>query len=85
MNVSHALLTQKLELIQWLSTIEDISIIEKINALRNNENSDWWEEIDAVNKASIERGLNDLKNDRIHSDQAIRTVIRECILKVKKG
>jgi hypothetical protein len=85
MNVSHALLTQKLELIQWLSTIEDISIIEKIYALRNNEHSDWWEEIDAVNKASIERGLNDLKNDRIHSDQAIRTGIRERILKVKKG
>lgn len=35
--------TTKLELIQWLSTIDNPSIIEKILAIRNNEKEDWWE------------------------------------------
>ena len=36
MSVNLNLLNSKLELIQWLSTIEDSSIIEKIMDLRKN-------------------------------------------------
>jgi hypothetical protein len=41
MNVNLHVLNQKLELIQWLSTIEDAEIIEKIMDLREKENKDW--------------------------------------------
>lgn len=39
------LLNQKLELIQWLSTVEDSSLIKKIMELRKKETSDWWNSI----------------------------------------
>ena len=50
---------KKLELIQWLSTIEDSSIIEKIMDLRKKESKDWWNSISESEKESIEKGLLD--------------------------
>lgn len=49
---------KKLELIQWLSTFNDISIIEKIMELREREKSDWWNEISEAEKKSIEKGID---------------------------
>lgn len=33
--------TKKLELIQWLSTIENPGILDKIGAIRDDEKQDW--------------------------------------------
>lgn len=49
----------KLELIQWLSTIDNPSIIEKIMAIRNNEKEDWWDHLSALERESINKGLED--------------------------
>ena len=35
----------KIELIQWLTTLEDSSLIQKIIELRKKETKDWWNEI----------------------------------------
>jgi hypothetical protein len=59
MNIELNILNQKLELIQWLSTIEDSSIIEKIMDLRKEESKNWWNSISESEKESIEKGLND--------------------------
>ena len=40
MNANETILNQKLELIQWLSTIEDSAIIQKIMDLRKKESTD---------------------------------------------
>lgn len=49
----------KLELIQWLSTIDNPSIIEKIMAILNNEKEDWWDNLSALEKESINKGIED--------------------------
>lgn len=49
----------KLELIQWLSTIDNPSIIEKIMAIRANEKEDWWDNLSALEKESINKGIED--------------------------
>jgi hypothetical protein len=49
----------KIELIQWLTTLEDSSIIQKIIELRKDQSKDWWNEISADEKASIEKGMAD--------------------------
>ena len=59
MNIELNMLNKKLELIQWLSTIEDSSIIEKIMDLRKKESKDWWNSISESEKESIEKGLLD--------------------------
>ncbi len=49
----------KLELIQWLSTIDNPKIIEKILAIRADEKEDWWDNLSALEKESINKGIED--------------------------
>lgn len=63
-------------LIQYLQTLEFIEL---------TKTDDWWDEIGIENKASIERGLDDLKNNRTHSDEEVRNSIKERILNAKKA
>ena len=58
--------SKKLELIQWLSMLEDSSIIEKIIELRKSENKDWWNSISEDEKHSIERGLEDAESGKLN-------------------
>ena len=50
MDIKINILNKKLELIQWLSTIEDSTIIEKIMDLRKKESKDWWNSISESKK-----------------------------------
>ena len=60
----------KIDLIQWLTTIEDSSIIQKIMELRNNEKEDWWNKISNAEKESVELGISDADNGNLkpHSE-----------------
>ena len=57
----------KLELIQWLSTLENIAVIEKLIDLKKQETSDWWSELSAQEKESVEYGLKDAKAKKLKS------------------
>lgn len=62
----------KLELIEWLSTIEDSNIIEKIMDLKIKENKDWWNSISENEKQSIENGLNDADSGKLNPHSSAR-------------
>jgi len=51
------ILNKKIELIQWLSTLEDKSIIEKLLQFKKEESKDWWNSISGKEKSSIEKGI----------------------------
>jgi hypothetical protein len=72
MNVNLNILNQKLELIQWLSTIEDSSIIEKIMDLRKKESKDWWNSISENEKEFIELGLKDAESGKLNPHSTAR-------------
>lgn len=72
MNVDLNILNQKLELIQWLSTIEDASILDKIIDLRNKESKDWWNSISKLEKESIELGLKDAESGKLNPHSKAR-------------
>ncbi len=59
--------SKKLELIQWLSTIEDLSVLNKIIDLKKQENKDWWNSISESEKQSIEKGLKDAESGKLNS------------------
>jgi len=63
---------KKIELIQWLSTIEDISVLNKIMELRKKESKDWWNSISENEKKSIETGLNDAENGKLNDHSQAR-------------
>ena len=61
---------RKLELIQWLSVIDDVSLIEKVAKVRDDSVSDWWDEISEAEKQAIESGIKDADSGHLkpHSD-----------------
>jgi hypothetical protein len=62
----------KIELIQWLTSLEDMTLIQKIMELRNNQTKDWWNTISESEKKSIEKGISDSKNGKLNSHSEAR-------------
>ena len=56
---------EKLELIQWLISVNDVSIIEKIKSFRLKSSKDWWDEISEAEKQAIEQGLKDAEEGKL--------------------
>ena len=65
---------KKMELIQWLSTLNDQSLIDKLMKLRNKERTDWWNEISNAEKKSIEIGIQDADNGKLTSHTNVKKV-----------
>jgi hypothetical protein len=72
MDANINILNKKLELIQWLSTIEDSLIIDKIMDLRKKESKDWWNSISESEKESIELGLKDAESGKLNPHSKAR-------------
>ena len=72
--MSTHILQEKLELIQWVSTLEDGTIIKKLIKLRNETTKDWWDELSDDEKAEIQIGLKQIEQGEI--------VIHEEVMKV---
>lgn len=45
LNYVNKLANTKIELIQWLTTFYEKSLIQKILNLRKSETKDWWNEV----------------------------------------
>lgn len=65
---------KKTELIQWLSTLNDTSLIDKLMKLKEKEKSDWWNEITAIEKESIEKGILDADKGRLTSHSKVKEI-----------
>lgn len=66
--------TAKIELIQWLTTLDNSDIIQKIIDLRKTETEDWWNEISDVEKKSIESGISDADGGKLNSNSEAEKV-----------
>ncbi|NOZ35681.1 MAG: hypothetical protein GXO80_10335 [Chlorobi bacterium] len=64
----------KIELIQWLTTVDDSSLIQKILDLRKSQTKDWWNEISEAEKISIEKGISDADNGKLNSHNEARKI-----------
>lgn len=63
---------KKIELIQWLSSLNDESMIEKIMKLRESEKIDWWNEISKDERKSIEQGIKEADSGKLNSHSEAR-------------
>ncbi len=64
----------KIELIQWLTSLEDKFLIKKILDLRNSQTKDWWDEISSTEKESIEKGISDSEKGKLNPHSEVRKV-----------
>ncbi len=64
----------KIELIQWLTTLEDSSLIQKIIELKENESKNWWNDISDAEKKSIELGIADADNGKLKPNSEAKKI-----------
>ena len=65
---------KKVELIQWLTTLNDESIIQKLIDFRNSQTKDWWQELSDSEINSIEKGIKDADKENLVSHSEARKV-----------
>ena len=65
---------KKLELIQWLASVEDKKIIEKLIDFRNEQNSDWWQNASQSERDSITKGLKDAEEGKLNEHSEAKKI-----------
>ena len=68
------ILNKKIELIQWLSSLEDVAMIEKLIHFRKKETPDWWNSISEEEKKSIEKGIIDAENQDLKPHSSAKKI-----------
>jgi predicted transcriptional regulator len=68
--------TEKLDLIEWISRLNDTSIIHKLQQLKEDysKSKDWWDTLEKEELESIKRGLKDFEEGRTHSHETVRNI-----------
>jgi predicted transcriptional regulator len=58
--------TKKIELIQWLSAMDDANLLDKIaHLIAQEQKSDWWGDTPEAARQSIEKGIADADNGQL--------------------
>ena len=65
----------KLELIEWLTKLEDNEIIDYLKIVKDsrNDSHDWWYDLTEKQKAGIQKGLRDIDEGRtVPHDEVVK-------------
>lgn len=63
----------KLELIEWLTKLEDDNTIQFLKIIKDTDsNEDWWNELSDEQKQGIQRGLKDIEKGRVIPHDEVR-------------
>ena len=75
--------TEKQNLIDWISQLEDESIIEDIKFLRENSTNgnDRWDDLSEAEKKGIEEGLRDIEEGRIFTYEQVKDKVKKWLTK----
>jgi len=65
---------QKLELIQWLSSIEDLDLIQKLIDIKDQNEKDWWDQLSTEELISIEKGISDANAGKLVTHEEARKI-----------
>jgi hypothetical protein len=74
MKIDTQTLDNKIELIQWLSSLEDKAIIEKLIQFRKAETKDWWERVSDEERAAIMKGIEDADKNKLNPHSSARSL-----------
>lgn len=63
----------KLELIEWLTKLEDNETIEYLKIIKDTASKDdWWNELSDEQRQGIQRGLKDVEEGRVVPHEVVR-------------
>jgi len=69
----------KIELIKWLTTIEDIALVEKLIDIKKQETEYSWNELSKSEKTSIENGIADADNGKLKPHSEAKKRYEKCL------
>ncbi|MEQ8555254.1 MAG: hypothetical protein RIC06_21690 [Cyclobacteriaceae bacterium] len=75
--------TLKIELIQWLTEINDPEIIQQLTEIK--EGHDWWDSITAEEQIAIDQGLKELDGGNSISHEVVKNAVQEKLKKYGKS
>ena len=70
---------QKLELIDWIVSLEDSSILDKIIILKNSTHKVDWNTISVNEKNSIKLGLKDAEDGKLNPHSEAQKLYKKWI------
>ncbi|HKL40331.1 MAG TPA: hypothetical protein VJ894_06615 [Cryomorphaceae bacterium] len=64
----------KLEIIEWLTRLDDKSTIEYLKVIKESMGTkkDWWTDLSEAQKQSIAKGLDDADTGRLTSHEEVK-------------
>ena len=68
---------KKVELIQWLTTLDDEFIIQGLTDFKNSQIKDWRKELSDAEIESIEKGIQDADEGNVVSHSEAREVYKD--------
>jgi len=63
--------SEKLQLIQWLTQLNDAQLIKKLVAFKANVQKDWWDEISEEERNEIREGLAQADRGELKSHKQV--------------
>ena len=66
----------KIDLIHWLTKLNDKKILEEINHIKESH-QDWWDEISQKEKEAIDDGISQLDRGESVSHEEVKKRIRQ--------
>jgi len=68
--------TEKLDLIEWISRLNDTSIINRLRQIKEDysKSEDWWDSLNKEEIESINRGLKDFEEGKTHTHETARKI-----------
>ncbi|HEY3369549.1 MAG TPA: hypothetical protein VGK10_01795 [Prolixibacteraceae bacterium] len=67
--------TRKINLINWISTLQEDSILEKVEQIQK-EKPDWWDTTSDQDKDAINEGLEQLDRGEYLTHSQVRSKIK---------
>lgn len=64
--------TIKLELIEWLTKLNDLETLNYLKLVKESRNHDWWIDLTEQQIQGIQRGLKDIDEGRIVSHEDVK-------------
>ena len=68
---------RKIQLITMITQLYDLDLLNAIENLLITSKKDWWQTIRDAEKKAIDIGLDDIKNDRLVSNEQVMKEIEE--------
>lgn len=68
--------TRKINLINWISTLQEDDILNKVEKIQQ-ETTDWWDTVSIDDKAAINEGLKQLDKGQFFTRSQVRDKIKE--------